>query len=139
MGNVCRSPAIQAYVLRELQKKGLAGDFYIDSAGVSVYVNGSSPDMRMMTAALLRGLEIEHSARQVAPEDYTVFDLIVPLTQDIKETLLISAPKDAHAEIYLPEGMDVSDPYFDQKFKFDKTLDEIEELGDLVITRLLEK
>lgn len=139
MGNVCRSPAIAAYVRKVLEKKGLSDQFYVDSAGVSGYFFGHPPDKRMVTAALLRGIEIEHESRTVQPEDFSVFHLIVPLTKDIEETLLLWKPQEAEVEIFSAEGREISDPYYNHEFKFEKTLDEIEQLGNLIVDLILEK
>ncbi len=95
-------------------------EFSADSAGLSAYHIGDSPDSRAQKAALARGYNISHQrARLFEREDYEKFDLILAMDQGHLEKLQRNKPQNSKAVIklflsYAPEyGDEVPDPYYD--------------------------
>ncbi len=82
MGNICRSPSAEIVFRHMVDEAGLDGAVAIDSAGTIDYHTGRPPDTRMAAALSARGYSIRGSARQVAPEDFERFDIIVPMDEE---------------------------------------------------------
>jgi protein-tyrosine phosphatase len=82
MGNICRSPSAEIVFRHMVGEEGLDGAVEIDSAGTIDYHTGRGPDPRMAAALGARGYEIHGRARQVRPEDFERFDLIVPMDRE---------------------------------------------------------
>ena len=76
LGNICRSPAAEAYFRHYVQARGLDHAFAIDSAGTGGWHAGEFADARMRSAAQKRGVPIDSRARQIASSDADA-DLIV--------------------------------------------------------------
>jgi protein-tyrosine phosphatase len=79
LGNICRSPTAEAVMVELVERAGLADRFEIDSAGTGNWHVGEPPDARAAQAARARGIELRGTARQVAPEDFDRFDLIIAM------------------------------------------------------------
>ena len=76
MGNICRSPTMEAVLRTKAKQAGLAIEF--DSAGTENYHIGDPPDPRSIRHAKLRGYDLaELRARQVHASDFHEFDLIL--------------------------------------------------------------
>jgi protein-tyrosine phosphatase len=131
LGNICRSPTAEG-VLRTLAARE-APDLKldIDSAGTADYHIGDPPDLRSQRAALRRGLDLSSlRARQVSPQDFAHFDLILAMDRDNLRDLRRVAPKDAHAQLKLfleyaedPAVLEVPDPYYGKAEDFERVLD----------------
>ena len=75
LGNICRSPAAQAVMQQMVDEAGLAGRFFIDSAGIGAWHVGQLADKRMRDHAFRRGYRLTHRARQIDAEaDFSRFD-----------------------------------------------------------------
>lgn len=81
LGNICRSPAAQGVMQSIIDENGEGAGWYIDSAGTGGYHVGDLPDRRMRLAARRRGLELNHICRQVRPDDFDRFDIIVAMDE----------------------------------------------------------
>lgn len=78
LGNICRSPAAQAVMQQMVDEAGLAGRFFIDSAGIGAWHVGQLADKRMRDHAFRRGYRLTHRARQIDAEaDFRRFDRII--------------------------------------------------------------
>ena len=77
LGNICRSPAADGIMRHIVRKRGLGAEIAVDSAGTYAGHTGELPDARMRRAALRRGYELTHRARQIREEDFGKFDMIV--------------------------------------------------------------
>lgn len=133
LGNICRSPAAEGVMLSFLAARGLEGRVEVESAGTLDYHAGEAADPRMREAASGRGYELESRARQVTPDDFDRFDLIVAMDRSNLEDLRALAPPEADGKIrllseFLPEGSprDVPDPYWGGPQGFDQVLDLLE-------------
>ena len=120
LGNICRSPMAQG-VFRHLANERGAGElFELDSAGTGAWHIGNLPDRRARETLLARGIDISDlRARQVLPEDFDRFDLLLAMDSDNIRALNARAPAGSAHKIALfldhaPElgSSDVPDPYY---------------------------
>jgi protein-tyrosine phosphatase len=135
MGNICRSPTAEA-VLREIARRespDLALE--VDSAGTHGYHTGSPPDERATLAARRRGYDLRAlRARVVEPGDFSRFDLVIAMDEEVRDRLREIVPQ-AHAarlalfmEFAPALGRrDVPDPYYGGPAGFEDVLDLVEE------------
>jgi protein-tyrosine phosphatase len=82
LGNIVRSPLAEALFAAETQKLGLDSRFSADSAGVSGWHVGESPDPRMLRVAAAHGVHYSHRSRQVSGRDLEHFDLVVAMDRE---------------------------------------------------------
>jgi len=131
LGNICRSPTAEG-VFRHLLKKEAPGlKVEVDSAGTADYHVGAPPDLRSQRAAMRRGIDIANlSARQVGPDDFTRFDLILAMDRNNLRDLKAMQPKNSPARLQLfleyapqPARLDVPDPYYGNAAGFEEVLD----------------
>ncbi len=137
LGNICRSPMAE-FVMKDLvEKRGLAKEFQIDSAGTSPEELGNPvhPGTRRVLAA--HGIRCErHTAQQIDPSDYGAYDLILGMEQrhvdsmrrlfrgdpegKLKRLLEYSPAEEAEG----PRDLDIADPWYTGDFE--KTWREID-------------
>lgn len=117
LGNICRSPTAEAAVREAADAAGL--DLDVDSAGTGAWHVGEPPDRRMTAAAADDGLVLQGRARQVTPEDFRDFGLVVAMDRSNLEDLRRLAPDDeARSRLRLfrqyagEDGAGVPDPYY---------------------------
>jgi protein-tyrosine phosphatase len=137
LGNICRSPTAEGVMRHLVAEAGLEDEITIDSAGTGSWHVGSPPDARSTATARRRGIALEGAARQVGPEDFERFDLLVAMDASNKRELLALAP-DAEARakvVALREfdplavqagDLDVPDPYYGGDHGFEHVLDVVE-------------
>lgn len=90
-----------------------------DSAGTGGWHEGELPDPRAQAEGLSRGCEMTMRARQIVPEDFGRFDLIVAMDEANRQDLLRLAGKSAakirlmrEFDLAAPAGAEVPDPYY---------------------------
>lgn len=142
LGNICRSPTAEE-ILR--QKAAVAGlPIQVDSAGTGDWHIGEHPDSRACRHAKQRGYKLNKLvARQVTPEDFQKFDLILAMDsnnlsnlESIKAEAQKNQPEPlAKLAMFSEEdpmhgGEDVPDPYQGDEDAFELVLDRIEAGAD---------
>jgi len=116
---------------------GLDGEIELDSAGTGAWHVGSPPDERAAAAAAARGIQMRGVARQVRPEDFERFDLLLAMDGENLRNLRALAPDPAAAAkvrllrefdpvVATAGGLDVPDPYYGGADGFDRVLDLVE-------------
>jgi protein-tyrosine phosphatase len=114
---------------------GLEDEIEIASAGCGPWHIGHPPDERATEAARRRGIVLEGKARQIEPEDFAAFDLILAADRENVADLLTVAPDEAAREKihllreYDPESdgdLEVPDPYYGGDDGFETVLDMID-------------
>jgi len=134
LGNICRSPAAEGVLLHLVKASGLQDRVEVDSAGTGDWHAGDLPDHRMRQHAMRRGYPLISRARQVQPEDFQEFDLIVPMDRQNQRDLcdFITTPNPP-ARIRLFCGYltdrsetEVPDPYYGGPDGFETVLDLME-------------
>jgi protein-tyrosine phosphatase len=141
LGNICRSPTAEATMRALVAEAGLEHEIEIDSAGTGGWHVGEAPDERAAAAASVRGLALTGAARQVGPEDFFDFDLLVAMDRSNFSVLWELAPSDdARAKVRLlrefephrspderGESIDVPDPYYGAARGFEEVLDIVDD------------
>ena len=92
LGNICRSPTAEGVMRHRLEAEGLADRVELDSAGTGAWHIGEPPDPRATAAARDRGVALTGSGRQVAPEDFDRFDLLLAMDEANARALRAAAP-----------------------------------------------
>lgn len=77
MGNICRSAAAEGVLKKICEDKSV--DITIDSAGTIGYHAGEKADKRMREFAFERGYRLESISREVIPQDFYKFDIIIAM------------------------------------------------------------
>lgn len=135
LGNICRSPAAEAILRAKALDRGV--DLYVESAGTGEWHVGDPPDARMIRAASSRGYRLDHlRARQVAFEDFYLFDYLLAMDMRNQEDLLrLAAPnRTCDIRLFLDFGAgperETPDPYYGGERGFERVLDLIEAGAD---------
>ena len=134
MGNICRSPTAEGVMRALLRDEGLEDAIELDSAGTGGWHAGEPPDARATEVAGRRGIRLAGAARQVTPEDFERFDLLVAMDRENLAELLVLAPDEEAAEKvrllreFDPASrdaadLDVPDPYYGGPHGFERVLD----------------
>lgn len=131
LGNICRSPSAEGIMNYLLQQEQLTHAFQCDSAGTSGFHIGAAPDRRMAAAGLRQGIVLTGNSRQVQPEDFANFDLILAMDRQNYEDLVTLNPDSHYASKirlmcdFCTEHTDknVPDPYYGGASGFDYVID----------------
>jgi protein-tyrosine phosphatase len=138
LGNICRSPTAEGVMRALLERDELDDNIQLESAGTGAWHIGSPPDRRASQAAHARGIALDGTARQVRPQDFFDFDLLIAMDRENMRELRQLAPgEDERAKVRLlrefdPAGAsvdgpgeqrDVPDPYYGAAGGFDEVFD----------------
>ncbi|QLE85797.1 low molecular weight phosphotyrosine protein phosphatase [Shewanella sp. Scap07] len=141
MGNICRSPTAEAVMRAKAAERGL--DIVIDSAGTIAHHQGEAPDPRSMQAGKKRGLSFDGmQARQVVPDDFERFDLILAADRQNLQDLQRRCPSALQHKLALilsfsdSDYTEVPDPYYGAGDGFELVLDLLEESCDKLLDRI---
>lgn len=116
-GNTCRSPIAEAVFIDLVRKAGQLNEWRIDSAAIMPWHVGEPPNPRSCNIFHKYSLHYEHTARQIARQDFYEFDIIFGMDPWNIHDLDVLRPPDSNAQIMLlghfdPEGVLVmQDPY----------------------------
>jgi len=126
MGNICRSPTAEEVLRAHARRAGLA--VCLDSAGTENYHVGEPPDPRSIRHAASRGYDLAGlRARQVAPDDFRDFDLLLAADALNLGVLRDRCPPEHRAKLALFLGdHPLPDPYYGEAADFEKVLDLVE-------------
>lgn len=114
-GNICRSPTADGILRQQLAKAGIEG-VEVDLAGIASDHMGQPPDRRSQQAAQALGYDISFlRARNVVPEDFDNFDLMLAMDHGHLAALQRRQHKGSKTvlRLFMPDGRDVPDPYYD--------------------------
>jgi protein-tyrosine phosphatase len=124
LGNICRSPACEG-----ICRKVCGDAIVVDSASTSVVHVNESPDERAVDVCSKHGIDIrEHRARQMTAFDWTRFDVIAALDENVLGILARSTPSETKAQVVLfnaPDG--IADPYYGGRLGFKRMFDQIDQ------------
>jgi protein-tyrosine phosphatase len=140
LGNICRSPTAEGVMRKLVAEAGMNSPptrVELDSAGTGGWHVGEAPDARASEAARHRGIALDSVARQVRPEDFERFDLILAMDGSNQHVLRKLAPDEsAREKVRLlrefdpasagRHDLDVPDPYYDSERGFELVLDQIQ-------------
>lgn len=138
MGNICRSPAAEN-VFRTMAEDAGVDPSLCDSAGTIDLHHGKRPDKRMIEAARRRRLHLLGTARQIRPEDFDHFDLIVVMdvenaadVRSLAQTRPTAAEDVQKIRMFCDfcennDDWEVPDPYYGGEAGFEYVLDLLED------------
>lgn len=148
LGNICRSPAAEGIMKAKVEEKGMASQFYIDSAAIGPWHVGQLPDSRMRRCGAAHGYCFDSHARQFDKSDFDKFDYIVVMDNDNYRAITRMASSDEEREkvvcmasyLRLHRGYTtVPDPYYGDESDFELVItlleDALEGLIEEIITR----
>jgi len=144
LGNICRSPTAEG-VLRAIAAKEFPGlTIDVDSAGTADFHVGEPPDRRTVAAARRRGYDLAGlRARQVQPDDFSLFDYVLAMDRANLAGLERLRPEGAgaHVSLFLEFSTDASvlevpDPYYGGVEDFERVLDLCESAARGLLSRL---
>ena len=135
MGNICRSPTAQGVLQKMAADAGLAASVRVDSAGTYGGHAGAPPDERARAHAARRGYDLSsHRARQLRPQDFGSFDLVLVMDDaNARAARELCPPEERHKLRRLTDfctrlpAREVSDPYAGGASGFEHALDLIED------------
>ncbi|XP_054050511.1 low molecular weight phosphotyrosine protein phosphatase isoform X2 [Rissa tridactyla] len=127
LGNICRSPIAEAVFRKLVTDEKLESKWMTDSAAVSDWNVGRSPDARALSCLRNHGIETAHKARQVTKEDFQTFDYILCMDESNLRDLKRKGNqvKDCKAKIELLGSYDpqkqliIEDPYYGNEKDFE--------------------
>ncbi len=139
LGNICRSPAAEAVLVRRLAEAGLT-DVTVTSAGTADYHVGSRPHELSVAEGEGRGYAFETVGVQFAVDHFDDADLILAMDSANEADILALArtPQDAAKVVRLgafatgaPDGvLDVPDPWGLPRHAYVRMYDQIEDAVD---------
>lgn len=141
LGNICRSPVLEAVLRSQAQRAGL--DWQIASAGTGDWHAGEGADPRSCATALRRGYSLAaHRARQLREADYHAFDWLLAADRANLAEIRRRRPADASAQISLAleyagirAPQEVPDPYYGKAAGFEAVIDLAEAFAQGVIAK----
>ena len=147
MGNICRSPAAEAIMKKNIEKKNLSDKIKVDSAGVIDYHSGEPADSRMIEHAKKRGYELDSIARQFdMTKDFDRFDYIVTMDnenfEDINSMDIMN--KYEHKIFRIVDFCEnctrdeIPDPYYKGTSGFEEVLDMLEDASKGLVNKVID-
>jgi protein-tyrosine phosphatase len=151
LGNICRSPLAEGVMRDVLQKHYPDREFIIDSAGTNGYHTGEAPDKRSVAVAAKHGIDIsDQRCRQLTPDDFTAFDLILGMDQNNLMTINRHAPDGSTAVTGLftaiardgidgdkrDLGAEIPDPYYGGPEDFDQVYRMVRDAAEALAGKL---
>lgn len=135
-GNICRSPTAHALLERSLNPR----EFEVDSAALEDWNVGRPPHEQTTAIAAAHGIDVSaQTARQVRPEDFDAFDIILGMDEENMAGLQALRPVGstasvAHIGAFLEFGrvLDVIDPYGFDDSVFEDVFLKLEQAVDSV-------
>ncbi|HLQ73605.1 MAG TPA: low molecular weight protein-tyrosine-phosphatase [Bacillota bacterium] len=145
LGNICRSPMIEAIFLDLLNKEQLTKEIVVDSAGIANWHEGKRPHKGTLDKLTSRNVGHEWmKSRQITKEDWETFDYIIAMDDQNIEDLRAMMPDDSTtivlkaADFINDEAITyVPDPYYTGDF--DETYDLVTEASQRLLSYIREK
>ncbi|GGA04093.1 low molecular weight protein-tyrosine-phosphatase [Dyella caseinilytica] len=111
MGNICRSPLVEAVARKRLTEAGLK--IPVASCGTGGWHAGEQADPRMRAAAAGAGYELgTHRARQLTAADFERYDLLLAMDSDnLREMQRMVAPEAAKRAALFLEWAGLEPPH----------------------------
>ncbi|HSX61894.1 MAG TPA: low molecular weight protein-tyrosine-phosphatase [Tahibacter sp.] len=141
LGNICRSPVLEAVLRAHAEKAGL--DWEIASCGTGDWHLGHGADPRSRASAQRRGYSLAaHRARQLCAADFRRYDWLLAADRSNLAEIVRRRPADATARVALalahaglPQPLDVPDPYYGNAEGFEAVVDLAEAIARAIVAR----
>ncbi|MEP7097153.1 MAG: low molecular weight protein-tyrosine-phosphatase [Dokdonella sp.] len=120
MGNICRSPTVEAVARVEFARAGVAA--HVESAGTEDYHIGHQADPRSIRVAQAHGYPLAaHRARQLRDRDFLEFDHVFAMDRVNLRAMQAFRPRDGGVIPVLFLGdAEVPDPYYGTDGDFER-------------------
>ena len=143
MGNICRSPLAEGIFLHEINRRGVAERFAVDSCGTGHWHAGDRPDPRSINVAARYGVTLPGHARQVRRDDFERFAHLVCMDRSVAHRLRDLGAPEERLRLLLSRDpdephRDVPDPYTWEPEQFDQVYTLIAEGVETLLQELLE-
>ena len=141
LGNICRSPIAEGIFRKLVKERGLEDRFEVDSAATGPWHVGEGMDPRAAEVLKKHGAYFEHTARQVTPEDFERFDLILAADREVERDLLrLAGPHRGKVRLITEPwgGGEISDPWQGDLWACEETYTELADLVERWLSRLHE-
>ncbi|WP_109474539.1 low molecular weight protein-tyrosine-phosphatase [Ornithinimicrobium cavernae] len=145
LGNICRSPAAEAVLLRRLEDAGLT-DVTVSSAGTADYHVGKGPHELSVAEGEGRGYAFSSVAAQFAADHFQEADLILAMDASNEDNILalVRGPEDEAKVVRLGafasdagQGVrDVPDPWGLPPEAYTRMYDQIEDAIDGLVAAI---
>lgn len=132
LGNICRSPTVEAVARTLAAREAPHLELEFDSAGTADYHIGEPPDVRSQRHGALRGYDLSDlRARQLTRDDFGRFDLLLAMDRDNLSAMRRVAPAElvtrarlfmSHLSGECPDDT-VPDPYYGGPADFERVID----------------
>lgn len=144
LGNICRSPSAEGVLRQKLKQANLADRVTVDSVGIGGWHEGDGPDHRAQQAAKARGYDISGlRARQIQPEDFNQFDVILGMDNSNLHALRQMPQGNAVVDLFMNyadcQYQEVPDPYYGEMDGFMTMFDLLEDGCNAIVKRLQEQ
>lgn len=148
LGNICRSPTVEAVFRHRVEQEGLKDLVRIDSCGTAAYHIGKSPDARTVAAGEARGYRLSPlRARQLSVRDFLEFDYVLGMDRDnLSDIVRLQSSAGGRATVGLflefaglNRGAVVPDPYYGGTEGFESVLDLAEQGSERLLSLLKER
>lgn len=143
-GNTCRSSMAEALLRHALSNAGLAGEYYVSSAGIAAFP-GMPASNNAVQALKTAGIDLsQHSASMIDNAMIDSADLILTMTASHKKHLLQRRPDAAYKIHTLGEHCgttkkDIDDPFGGDLDIYLNCKDEISRHIEILVKKLKEK
>ena len=129
LGNICRSPLVEAVARMEFGRAGIDAEFA--SAGTGDYHIGGAADPRTIASAAAHGYDVSaHRARQLEVADFARFDAVLAMDQSNLRNIELLRPEQVSSSVglFLPYAgiaapSEVPDPYFGGAHGFEHVIE----------------
>ncbi|MCP4182667.1 MAG: low molecular weight phosphotyrosine protein phosphatase [Hyphomicrobiales bacterium] len=144
LGNICRSPLAEGVFRNEAQKRGVADQLTIDSAGTGGWHIGNPPDQRSIETAANHDINISHQVcRRLTSRDFNTFDLILGMDNSniINATSANRANGPAQLLLFtqfagMRDDLEIADPYYSGVEGFETAYQLIKQASRSTLDRL---
>ncbi|MBE6973783.1 MAG: low molecular weight phosphotyrosine protein phosphatase [Ruminococcaceae bacterium] len=143
-GNICRSTMAQFVFSHLAQQMGRAGEFYVDSAGVSAEELGNPVHYGTRRKLAQMGIPCgEHRARVLRKREYNEYDLLIGMDEGNLRSMRRILGGDPDGKMYAlldfagRSGESIADPYYTGNF--DTTFADVMAGCQGLLNRLTEK
>ena len=142
LGNICRSPAAEGILRKQLDESQVAFPIQVASKGTNHYHQGALPDRRMREAARQRGYVLESRASYLSRQDLVDTTLFIAMDRKNLAAIKELAGEIPYHAVLLSHFLDdqwpdeVPDPYYGEEDGFTLVLDMIEAACPKIIAYL---
>ena len=134
MGNICRSPTVEAVARPEFARAGLVLE--VDSAGTEDYHAGAPPDPRSIRIGAAQGYDLSGlRARQVVADDFERFDAVLAMDRANLRALQRMRRAGVEPALFLGDA-ELPDPYYGTTADFERVIELARAGIDALIKRL---